>query len=94
MKSTSRVVVTLVIIFAVRLFSQQQNKSEVRQQMVKICERDTKCLETVNLHFDTCYAQNVHRSGTKKDRTENLCACMNLAGGSHYFERDPSSDSK
>lgn len=79
---------TLAIVFGIRVYNKQQAASEIRVRLVALCEGESACAHSVETHFDTCF-DDAYTLGSRSQDAQKiartLVTCLNEKSGQGYF---------
>lgn len=79
---------TLAIVFGIRVYHKQEAASEIKARLVALCEGESACAHAVETHFDTCFDDAYTLSSRSQDAPKiahSLVACLNEKSGESYF---------
>ena len=87
----NRVVVGLLgvtILFGMKFFNKSSDSKAVKAHVVSLCEGDTKCVQSVEVHFEACFDSSYKLGGRRKAshlEAGELVQCLNSRSGRSYF---------
>lgn len=71
-----------------KFYSKSSEKSEVREQLEQICEKDADCLGSVSQHFEGCFESHYKLGGRRRagglDESA-MVSCINGKAGKPMF---------
>ncbi|WP_163995923.1 hypothetical protein [Pyxidicoccus caerfyrddinensis] len=71
-----------------KFYSKSSAKSEVREQLVQICEKDAECLGSVDQHFESCFDSHYKLGGRRRAGgldSSAMVSCINDKAGKALF---------
>jgi hypothetical protein len=87
----NRVVVGLLgvaLLFGMKFFNKSSDSKAVKARLVALCESDTRCVQSVEAHFESCFESAYKLGGRRKSsklETGELVQCLNGRAGESYF---------
>jgi hypothetical protein len=87
----NRAVIALLgvaILFGVRFFNKSSDSRAVKAHLVSLCEGQSKCMQSVEAHFEACFDATYKLGGRRQASrldTGELAQCLNSRAGQSYF---------
>jgi hypothetical protein len=87
----NRVVVGLLgvaLLFGVKFFNKSSDSRAVKARLLELCESDTRCVQSVEAHFDACFESSYKLGGRRKAshlEAGQMVQCLNSRSGQSYF---------
>jgi hypothetical protein len=78
----------VALLFGLKFFNKSSDGKEVKARLVELCEGDTRCLQSVEAHFETCFDAAYKMGGRRKAshlEAGELVQCMNRESGRSWF---------
>jgi hypothetical protein len=78
----------VALLFGLKFFNKSSDSKAVKARLVELCEADTRCLQSVEAHFEACFDSAYKMGGRRKSshlEAEQLVQCMNARAGRSYF---------
>ncbi|QSQ19506.1 hypothetical protein JY651_29830 [Pyxidicoccus parkwayensis] len=80
--------VVAAAVIGYKFYSKSSAKTEVREQLQRICEKDAECLGSVEQHFESCFEQHYKLGGRRRagglDQSA-MVSCINGRAGKPLF---------
>lgn len=78
----------VALLFGMRFFNKSSDSKAVKARLVALCESDTRCVQSVDAHFESCFEAAYRLGGRRQSshlETGALVQCLNSRAGQSYF---------
>jgi hypothetical protein len=78
----------IALLFGMKFFNKSSDSKAVRARLVELCEGDTRCVQSVQAHFESCFDAAYKLGGRRQAshlETNELVQCLNSRAGRSYF---------
>ena len=80
--------VVAAAVIGYKFYSKSSAKTETREQLELICDKNAECLGSVQQHFDTCFEQHYKLGGRRRAGGLDgsaMVTCINSKAGKALF---------
>jgi hypothetical protein len=79
---------TIALVFGVRVYNKHSAAKEVKTKLTTLCEGDSSCIASVDANFDTCFEDAysmAEKKSTEQQAAQALVTCLNTRSDEPYF---------
>ena len=75
------------LLLGLKFYNKNSDAKEIKARLVELCEGDTRCTQSVEANFESCFdsSYKMKRRGGSTLETDQLVRCLNTASGKSYF---------
>ena len=90
-KAVQTVLVIIVVIAAIvgwKFYNKSQDKTEIKAQLVEVCDKEDACIKAVEEHYSACFDDSYKMGGRREGSSidgAKLANCINTKAGDNFF---------